>query len=299
MTEPDLVHFLARPEAGGPRAAALTKATDAATALGFRHRVLTAASPSEIPAVIDEHRAELHRLVIVGGDGLIHFALPALAGTSITAGLVPSGTGNDFARGLGIGEGHKLPAARHRSVLRQAILGDPKSIDLIEGDDGRLAASVVTAGFSGRVTARANPMRFPPGQAKYTVATVLEAARLEPVAVRFTIDGESVDLDTAFFAIGNTRYFGGGMAICPDAEEDDGLLDLVVVEAVPAFELLRVMPTVFAGRHVRHPKVKTYRARSVRVETDEPLWADGEEFGSAPVTLAARPGALAVAQPVG
>ncbi len=303
VTEIDHVHVLARPDANGKRASALRTTIDAAERLGFRTTVLSAPTPEAVPGVIEAARPELHRLVIVGGDGLIHHALPALAGSSTVVGLVPSGTGNDFARGLGIGSGlqrlsSKQPSKKQRSVLRQALLGPPKPIDLIEGDDGRLAASVVTAGFSGRVTARANPMRFPPGQSKYTVATVLEATRLEPIPVRFEVDDETIEVDTAFFAVGNTRYFGGGMAICPDAIADDGLLDVVIIPAVPPLELLRVMPTVFSGRHVRNSKVVTRRASRVAIHTEEPLWADGEPFGTAPTTLVATPGAIMIAQPV-
>ncbi len=295
MTDPNRIHFLSRPGLRGKRGESLLAAVATAEALGFATTVLSAPTPEGIPGVIDANRDEMQRLVIVGGDGLIHHALPSLAGTPIVVGIVPSGTGNDFARGLDIGTGLALPASKHRAVVRQALIGAPRSIDVIQSNDGRFAASVVTAGFSGRVTARANPMRFPPGQLKYTVASVLEAAQLERVHVALRADGERIELDTAFFAIGNTRYFGGGMAICPDAAADDGLLDVVIVESVPPLQLLRVMPAVFLGRHVKHPKVTMLRAQSVEIETKEPLWADGEPFGSAPVTLVAQPGALLVA----
>ncbi len=295
MADLDHIHVLARPGAAGKRAASLTAVLDAAKALGFTTTVVSAPTAESIPDELDRHRETMHRLVIVGGDGLIHHALPFLAGTSIVVGIVPSGTGNDFARGLGVGSGLALPASKRRTAIRNALLGAPRSIDLIESDDGRYAASVLTAGFSGRVTARANPMRFPPGQSKYTVATLLESAKLEPVPVRFRIDGEVIELDTAFFAIGNTRFFGGGMAICPHAIVDDGLLEIVIVPTVPAHKLLRVMPTVFIGRHVDDPQVLTRRAHAVELETDEPLWADGEPWGTAPVRVVARSQGLVVA----
>lgn len=292
-TDPNRVHLLAKPSAVGKRGRALTETIDAAKALGFKTTVLTAPTTDAIPETIRD-AGEIGRLVIVGGDGLINHSLAALVDTGITVGIVPSGTGNDFARALGIGRSR---STRSNSVHRQAILGAAAPIDVIAADDGRYAASVLTAGFSGRVTARANPMRFPPGQSKYTVATLLEAARLEPVAVRLRTPDHELDMHTSFFAVANTRYFGGGMAICPDADPTDGLLDLAVIAAVSPAALLRVMPLVFAGRHVRHPDVTTLRARWIEIETDEPLWADGEPFGAAPVRLQAKPGALLIARP--
>lgn len=299
MTDVDLIHFLARPSDIGKREASLRAALDSAEQLGFRTSVLSAPTPEGVADAIANAPSPVRRLVIVGGDGLIHRALPALVDSEIAVGIVPSGTGNDFARGLGIGTGVGRPSAKQRSIHRRAILGEPVPVDVIASTDGRYAASVVTAGFSGRVNARANPMRFPPGQLKYTMASVVEAARLELIGLRLrTPDGE-FEFDSAFFAVGNTRFFGGGMAICPDAVADDGQLAITVVGAASAAKLLAVMPSVFVGRHVKHPDVTTIEAPWVEIEidSDEPLWADGEPFGQAPVRLEARPAALSVAHP--
>ncbi len=291
----DRIHFLARPDSYGPRAKAVRAAVAAAEALGFETTVLSSPTPETIVDTIEAARPEIERLVIVGGDGLIHRALPALAESGIDVGLVPSGTGNDFARGFGIGTGVGRPNRKAATVHRRAFLGAIEPIDLIAGDGGRWAASVVTAGFSGRVNARANPMRFPPGQSKYTVATAIEATRLAPTMVRVRTPEAELEEDVAFFAVANTPYFGGGMAICPDADPDDALLDVTIVAHVPAATLMRVMPLVFVGRHVRHPAVTTLRVPWIEIETSEPLWADGEPFGAAPIRLEASPGALRLA----
>ncbi len=289
------VHLLARPDSFGPRAKAVQAAVAAAEALGFVTTVLSSPTPEAIVGTIESARADIERLVIVGGDGLIHRALPALANSGIDVGLVPSGTGNDFARGFGIGTGVGRASRKATATYRRAFLGTVEPVDLIAGDDGRWAASVVTAGFSGRVNARANPMRFPPGQSKYTVATVIEATKLSPMGLRVRAPEFELELDAAFFAVANTPYFGGGMAICPDADPDDGLLDVTLVGHVPAATLMRVMPLVFVGRHVRHSAVTTLRVRWIEIETTEPLWADGEPFGEAPIRLEASSGALRLA----
>ena len=236
---------------------------------------------------------EIERLVLCGGDGLIHRCLPHVAGTGIDVAVVPVGSGNDFARAFGLD---------HRNAVAVAAAApdhaDVAAVDLIRTGD-RYAASVVTAGYSGRVNATANDLRFPPGRAKYTVSALLEIGRLSATPTRLHVDdGDTViDDELVLIAVGNTGWFGGGMHICPDADPTDGLLDVLTLGRVGRFALARWLPRVFGGSHVGHPAVTTVRARSVSIEASEPLWADGEPFAEAPVTLTAAPGALRLLQP--
>lgn len=229
-------------------------------------------------------------MVAVGGDGLIHHALPALAGTDIILGMVPSGTGNDFARGLG------LPSRRRRATRR--ALDRARSVDLLRVDfaDGvsAIAATVVTAGFSGRVNRTANERSFPRGQLRYTVASFTELRRLTSFDLEF---GEPSPLSgrSTILAVANTRFFGGGMSIAPAADPTDGCFDVVVVGDVPAWQLALVLPTVFVGQHVRHPQVRTDRARIASIRQDEEVWADGEPIGRGSFTVEVIPEALRVA----
>ena len=245
------------------------------------------------PTILEARRGGVTRLVIAGGDGLVHNALPAIAETDIPVGLLAQGTGNDLARALG------LPTDLDAAV--DAALADPVAVDLITLDGGgdiersgpgSLVATVVTGGFSGRVTARANGLRFPRGQQRYTIATLIELAKLDTVDIELTVDGETHELASSLFAVGNTRYFGGGMAICPDAKPTDGLLDVTVVGPTTKFEFARVLPTVFSGRHVAHPSVTTFRGRRIELRTSADLWGDGELLGngSGAAAEASRPG---------
>ena len=238
-------------------------------------------------AIADALDHGMTRLVIAGGDGLIHHALPALAGTEVVVGIVPVGTGNDFARGLG------LPTRIKPAVA--AALAPPVPVDLIAiaACGMRWAASVVTGGFSGQVNARANRLRFPPGQQRYTVATLLELNQLQPVELELDIDGTVHQLTSSLFAIANSRFFGGGMAICPEAVPTDGLLDVTVVGPTSRRVMAMMLPTVFSGRHITHPAVTTYRGEQVKVTVDTDLWADGEPITGCSFTAA--PGALNVA----
>ena len=227
------------------------------------------------------------RIVAVGGDGLVRIALDAVAETGTVLGIVPQGTGNDFARALGL-----LGGSLEDHVRR--AMADGVAVDAMRTDHGWVA-SVATMGFSGDVTARANALRWPRGSQRYTVATLLQLPRLRHLQASIEVDGVTHAADTTLLSVGNTAFFGGGMRICPEARADDGLLHVVVIGAVGKGTFLRVFPAVFAGRHVRHPAVSVYTGRRVRVTGDDTMWADGDELGPLPVTCEAVPGAVRVA----
>lgn len=233
--------------------------------------------------------AGCRRLVAVGGDGLVRIAVRAVAETETVLGIVPQGTGNDFARALGLLDG-KLDD-HVRRALEPGV-----AVDAMRTDHGWVA-SVATMGFAGDVTARANGLRWPTGQQRYTVATLLQLPRLRKLRATIEIDGVVHDADTTMLSVGNTAYFGGGMKICPDSRPDDGRLQIVVIGAVGKGTFLRVFPKVFGGSHVDHPDVTVHTASAVTVASDQPItmWADGDELGPLPVTCEAVAGALRVA----
>jgi diacylglycerol kinase (ATP) len=284
-----LVHLVVNPAADRGRAAAVADEVEAAARRdGHEIDRIEAADAASLSARVGERLdGGAERLVVVGGDGLIHHLLPRVAGTGTVLGIVPAGTGNDFARGLG------LIAKRQQAIA--AALGPWRELDAVRIGDA-WAASVATAGFSGAVTARANGLRWPRGQQRYTVATLLELPRLRPFPLTIGVDGETVELSCSLVAVANTPHFGGGMAICPEARPDDGLLDVTLVEGVSAATLGRFFPRVFAGRHLTHPAVHTFRGRAVTLEGPGiDLWADGERVGPLPLRLEAVPGALRIA----
>ncbi|MEV0590802.1 diacylglycerol/lipid kinase family protein [Nonomuraea cavernae] len=231
-------------------------------------------------------------LVAFGGDGLVHLAVQAVAGTDVPLGIIPAGTGNDIAAALGLPRGDPMAAAR--TVLRMKS----RLIDAVRvraGGADELYAGVMCCGFDSRVNERANRLTWPPGMARYLVAMAEELRRFRPIPFRITLDGETVEREAMLVAVGNTRSYGAGMRVCPDARPDDGLLDVMVLGAVGKGEFLRVFPSVYRGTHVTHPAVSIRRARSVRlVAADVVAYADGERVGPVPVTCDVRPGALRV-----
>lgn len=229
------------------------------------------------------------RIIVVGGDGMTHLALQAVARSDTVLGVVPLGTGNDFARAFEVGDTSDMRTATRRA------LAPSRPVDAIGSDRGWVA-SVATAGFSGAVIARADRLRWPRGPRRYTVATILEITRLRSHQVRLVVDGRPHDVDLALLAVANTAWFGGGMQICPAARPDDGLLDVTTVGRVGRIQLLTYLPRVFSGAHLSHPKTTTYRGRTVTVECDGlDMWGDGESLGTGSITFTAVPGAVNLA----
>jgi diacylglycerol kinase (ATP) len=240
-------------------------------------------------------------LVAFGGDGLVHLAVQAVAGTDVPLGIIPAGTGNDIASALGVPR--KDPMAAARAVLRMKT----RMVDAASAKGGgadepaggmveELFAGVLCCGFDSRVNERANRLTWPPGKARYLVAMAGELRTFAPIPFRLTLDGdEVVEREAMLVAVGNTGSYGAGMRVCPGAAPDDGLLDVVVLGALSKGEFLRVFPSVYRGTHVDHPAVSVRKVRSVRLEApDVVAYADGERVGPVPITCEVRPGALRV-----
>jgi diacylglycerol kinase (ATP) len=248
-------------------------------------------------------------LVAFGGDGLVHLAVQAVAGTDVPLGIIPAGTGNDIASALGVPR--KDPMAAARAVLRMKTrvvdaasvrsggadrMADGMADGMSRGVVEELFAGVLCCGFDSRVNERANRLTWPPGKARYLVAMAGELRTFAPIPFRLTLDGDEViEREAMLVAVGNTGSYGAGMRVCPGASPDDGLLDVVVLGALSKGEFLRVFPSVYRGTHVAHPAVSVRKVRSVRLEApDVVAYADGERVGPVPVTCEVRPGALRV-----
>lgn len=229
----------------------------------------------------------IERLVVVGGDGLVNMALQFVAETEVILGIVPAGTGNDFARGLGI------DATTEAAVA--GALGAYRPIDAMRSSDG-WAASVITQGFSVVTNRVANRLPWPRDGRRYVVATALALPTLRTVPIVLTVDGQRHELQNTFLAIGNTRFFGSGTPICPGANPTSGVLDVVAIGPLTRRELITFYDSVPDETFLQNHRTAVFTGREVTVEggtTD--LWADGEPFGEAPMTISIVPGAVQIA----
>jgi diacylglycerol kinase (ATP) len=227
-------------------------------------------------------------LVVIGGDGMVHLGVNAVAGTQTALGIIPTGTGNDVARYF------DLPRKDPVAAADRVIAGRTRTIDLARSGS-RYFVTVLAAGFDAIVNERANRMTWPKGQMRYNLATVAELRTFEPLPYTLDLDGEVRRLDAMLVAVGNGPSFGGGLRITEGARLDDGLLDVVVIKPMSRFELVRTYPKLFKGTHVTHPQYERHRVRQVTVASPGiTKYADGERFGALPLTVECVPGALTV-----
>jgi diacylglycerol kinase (ATP) len=225
-------------------------------------------------------------VAVVGGDGALHELLPTLHEHRLTAAMIPAGTGNDVARHLDVRDPRKAVDAIHRHKTR--------TIDLIRSDDS-LVATVVASGFDSKVNERANAMTWPRGNLRYNLAIVAELREFEPLAFTIEADGDQYEREAMLVAVANLPSFGGGIRIGEGAQDDDGLLDVIVIHPVSKLKLVRVFPMLYRGTHIHLPEFERIRAKRVTWTADRIVaYGDGERLGALPMTAEVVPRGLTV-----
>lgn len=231
-------------------------------------------------------------LVVLGGDGMVHLGVNLVAETELPLMVVGAGTGNDSARLFGMPI-HDIPASLKYLAEN---LQSQRRVDAARVQNAagvRTIFGSVSAGFDAIVNARANAMKFPKGKSKYSVGLFLELPKFRPIDYRIVLDGVERRLEAMLIAVANAPAYGGGMLISPSSSVTDGLLDLFIVHKVSRFELVRLFPKVFSGRHITHPAVEFVSAKRVELYADNiPAVADGESVGRTPLTVDILPSAL-------
>jgi diacylglycerol kinase (ATP) len=240
---------------------------------------------------------QIDRLVLVGGDGMAHLGVNVCANTQVALAIVPAGTGNDSAGIFGMPMND--PSAATRLILDN--LHTPKVIDAIEINHGKgttWALGSASAGFDALVNARANKMTWPAGPMKYYLAMLLELASFKAIKYRSKIDGVAKDFEAMLCVVSNSGVFGGGMLVVPEASVVDGKLDLLILNKISRFKLVKIFPSVYKGTHVTDPAVELLKASKVEIVADGmPIYSDGEYVGQAPFTATVIPRSLSVIAP--
>lgn len=234
---------------------------------------------------LKEYHGTITGVIVVGGDGMVHLAIQSLALTSIPMALIPAGTGNDFARALGLNLKNPL------KIFDQVFLAEPRAVDLGKIDD-RFFAAILSTGFDSVVNERANSLTFIRGRMKYNIAIALVLSTFRPKRYSFRIDAVEFTTHAMLIAVSNGLSYGGGMKVTPHAKIDDGLFDVMVLGPISKFEFLRVFPRVFTGTHIKHPAVKILRGTKVEITSDGLAYADGERIGPLPISASVIPRAL-------
>ena len=226
-------------------------------------------------------------VVAFGGDGFIHEIIQHIVPREISLGVIPCGTGNDFARSIDI---YRLSLNQQLELIAQT---KSRSIDL-----GRVGSTwfvaILSTGFDALVNDRANAMQWPKGRMRYNIAMIEKIVALRAHSYRIRLDGEFVDVQATLVTVANGPSYGGGMKVCPDATLTDGLFDVMVLGKVSRTELLKVFPKVYSGRHVGHPAVTFYRCREIEIIGSGSSFADGEPISTLPVSAECVSNALKV-----
>lgn len=270
-------------------------------AAGITVQLVAPTSAEDLGSAVVEAVADDALAVIAsGGDGTVHTAIQPLVGTDIPFGIVAAGSGDDIAAVLGVPDDS---VEANVDYLVEAVLSLPLSDQV---DVGRVVTAngttryflaVLSTGFDSAVNERANRLPRLFGQ-RYNVAMLLELASFRPIDYDVTLDSEHLVGAGMLVAVGNGARYGGGMRICPDAQVDDGLLDVTWLHSVSRSTLVRVFPKVYSGAHVQHPRVTTHRGRHLTITASgQVAYADGERIGPLPIEVDVQPGALCLLTP--
>ena len=232
-------------------------------------------SPAELDAVLGAHPDRLP--VAAGGDGTLHLLVAALHArgelASRVIGLVPLGTGNDFARTAGI----PLTAA---AAARVVLQGSPHAMDLLTDDADGVVINAVHLGIGAQGAREGEPLKPVLGMLAYRVGALLSGLRIPGWPLRVSVDGATItDGTRRVLQVGvlNGRTIGGGTPLAPHAEPDDGLAEVVVSTATGPLARIRYAQLLRQGRHIKHPDVVVTRGRRVELAGPSvPINSDGE-----------------------
>jgi YegS/Rv2252/BmrU family lipid kinase len=286
--------LIVNPSAGGGRAGrALPSVQAELAARGLEHHVERTISLEHARELARAAAAASETAVAFGGDGIIGAVASALRGGSGVLGVLPGGRGNDFARVLGI----PLDPRAACEVLSSGVV---KALDLGEAD-GQTFIGIASCGFDSDANRIANQTRLVKGNLVYAYGALRALIGWRPARFELTLDGDRKHVVTGYsVGAANSKAYGGGMYAAPDAELDDGLLDIVTLADMPKRRFLTsLLPKVFKGAHVREPEVTVLRAAEVRIAADRPfqMYADGDPIAPLPVTVRALAGAVNVLVP--
>lgn len=236
-------------------------------------------------------RSNVQAVVGIGGDGTVHEVGNGLVGTEIPMGYIPAGSGNDFALAQNI-------PSDPEQALQRVLNHQVRRVDTADIGD-RLMIGFAGVGFDAKVadTVNRSPFKRWAGRSIYFFGAFQVLTRFRPAAVTLHIDGKRHEYQGLWLvAVTNNPYYGGGMKICPDAQNDDGLLDICCVHDLNHVQFLKMFPSVYEGKHVNHSSATLLRGKEITIDSGTPLvvHADGEIIGSTPLSIRVRPQSLCV-----
>ena len=284
--------LLVNPAAAGGRALRRLPAVSGELArLGAPHRVVESRGTEHAQEEAARAAEAGETVAALGGDGLLRPLAAVLRGTDAALAIIPGGRGNDLARVLGV-PSDPVEAAR------VAVEGAERLIDVAEVDGVRYLG-IASFGFDSDANRIANEAKLVQGNLVYLYAALKALAGWKPAAFTVTVDGERHELSGYSVAVANSKAYGGGMLLAPQAELDDGLLDVVASGETSKWSALRRLPSVFNGEHLNDSSVSTFRGSEIEVAADRPfdIYADGDPIGAVPASIRVEQRCLRVIVP--
>jgi YegS/Rv2252/BmrU family lipid kinase len=277
--------------AGGKSLRALPKVEGELRRLGADFRVVQSDSGEHAKQLARQMASNGEVAVALGGDGLVGTLAGALCGTDSMLAIVPSGRGNDFARVLDI-------PTDVAAAARLAAEGEARPLD-VGMVDGNAFVGIASFGFDSECNELANETKLIRGNLVYAYSAIRVLARWKNARFTVTIDGRRREFSGYSVAMANSKAFGGGMFMAPDAELDDGKLDVVTISASSKWRYISGMPSLFKGTHVKREEVQVERGEVVEVDADRPftIYADGDPLARTPATITVARRALRVIVP--
>ncbi len=286
--------LLVNPAAAGGRARrAVPEVVRELNLRSAEHRVIQPASLDEARTAAAEAAAAGDTVMTLGGDGLVGPIAGVLRGAESALAIVPGGRGNDLARVLAI-------PSDPRAAVRLAVEGSERLIDVAEVN-GAPFMGIASLGFDSDANRIANESKVIRGNLVYVYAALRALSGWRPAAFEVVVDGHRHELTGYSVAVGNSKAYGGGMWLLPDAELDDGRLDVLMVEDHSKLKFLRDIPRVFKGTHITDPLAHLLSGERVEVSADRPfvVYADGDPIAQLPATLTVDKRVLRVIAPPG
>jgi diacylglycerol kinase (ATP) len=285
------IQLIFNPAAGRGRARRLiAQAEGCLRARGVAVELRESASPADLIRLSAEaSRAGFDRVVVCGGDGTLNLAIREFDLGNGTLGLLPMGSGDDFARVLGIPRDVE-------GACNVIVDGIVREVDVATAN-GLRYLGVAGLGFDSEVARYANEsVKFLRGSLVYLYAILRVLPRFTPHRVRMNDRQETI----MFACVGNSRQYGGGIRITPSAAIDDGILDLCLVHETSRLQLLKTLPLAYTGAHVKSPFVETARGVEFRFTSERAMdvYADGEKLTATPVVFALAAQKLRIAAPL-
>lgn len=264
----DKILFIINPVAGGGKANDLISLIEEIMDKHNReYTLILTTEPNHAIVVVENNIDQYEIFVAVGGDGTVNEVARGLTNKGKgTLGIIPGGTGNDMAKSLGI------PSDPEKAL--EALCRGLK-IDIDTGNaNGNNFLNIASVGFDAEVTINnVKIKKVIKSRISYAISVIYTLLSFKKKKIKINIDGEVLEDEIILLAVGNGRYYGGGMEILPMAIVDDGFLDICLISGLGKIKILFLFPSIFKGNHIKYKKyVKIYKAKSVVVNTEEGIY---------------------------